>query len=578
MQKQSTQPRRSLPLSSLTARFTAATAALGAIVGAAGTANAQQVNIEAWRQGTEYRAMKLQRELAADMRSDQSLLLGSHNSYNSSAYGAAYPNSQHSYTLSEQLDLGLRSLDLDIHGLGAFPNTLWLSHASCIGFGQVPGQLTLAQGLAEIRVWLNQNPDEVITINVEQHFQVAYPSSQHTLLVNSFESLLGGGNPTFGPDILIRPTEIPLAEHFVNGYSDSQRRAIVLTSKSLSDLRELGRVLVVNTGGVSAPCDQHYWPDYPAQNVMLGDIVSFNWCGPDNWFIDTADEFAGNPDLGYWGANPIGQQVRSGCTYPQPSTYSVLYNNTSAGEYEDYGSVAPPVIREAVRAGVDYVRFDPVGTSLGVPFQPISFPADEQMRATIWSWDHRYPPPIDNQPRAAMAVIQGDTARIRWAEPATEMRYALQDRDGQWSISSTRGTFAGAPAEMGESPTSTNFRAPGNAFEMQNLFGHMVRAGITQVWINYHDLDGDGAWTHRTQNRDFELNVRPPVSAVPFLVWSGPQLSGTLLVWSVTFPPPLPTGRVLGVLPGSYPGGFIFSSPGTIVPAEHANPVAIGRP
>ena len=38
-------------------------AAIAMIAGAAGAANAQ-LNIEAWRQGTEYRAMKLQRELS----------------------------------------------------------------------------------------------------------------------------------------------------------------------------------------------------------------------------------------------------------------------------------------------------------------------------------------------------------------------------------------------------------------------------------------------------------------------------------------------------------------------------------
>lgn len=48
-----------------------------------------------------------------------------------------------------------------------------------------------------------------------------------------------------------------------------------------------------------------------------------------------------------------------------------------------------------------------------------------------------------------------------------------------------------------------NFRAPGNGFEMQNLFGAMVRAGITKVWVNYHDLNWDGAWQQRTQRRTF---------------------------------------------------------------------------
>jgi hypothetical protein len=221
---------------------------------------------------------------------------------------------------------------------------------------------------------------------------------------------------------------------------------------------------------------------------------------------------------------------------------------------------------------MDYVRFDPVGKSLGLPGNPIEFPADEQMRATIWSWDHRYPPPVDGQPRAAMAVIQGDTARIRWADPNTEMRYAIQSPNGNWSISSERGNFQSAPPEEN---FSSNFRVPGNGFEMQNLFGDMVRAGITQVWINYHDLDGDGVWTHTTQNRTFPSSglLRSPV---PSLVSSGLSLSLALLEWELHDAPQ--TGRVMGVLPGSYGGSFVLSGPGTIVPAEHGHPVAIGRP
>lgn len=542
-------------------------AAIAMIAGAVGTAHAQQVDIPAWRLGTEYRAMKLQRELAADMRQDQSLLLGSHNSFNSGAYGEAiYPNSQHSYTLWEQLDLGLRAIDMDVHASVVYPNQLWLSHTTCAGGNISSAQNTVWDGLYEIRQWLNNNPDEVITINFEQHFPMSYPSNWHAMLQVWVNDILGGGDPGHGPDVLIRPSDI--AAH--GGATDADAIARTATRMTMNELRGFGRVLIVNTGGVTSPCDDHYWGDYPTQDFMLSDVPSVPYCGYNNWYTFHARDFASDTAWHYWGATPVGTQVRPSCT--STSTYSVLYNNTSAGQYATYGSESPAVVREAVRAGMDYVRFDPVGKSLGLPGNPIEFPADEQMRATIWSWDHRYPPPVDGQPRAAMAVIQGDTARIRWADPNTEMRYAIQSPNGNWSISSERGNFQSAPPEEN---FSSNFRVPGNGFEMQNLFGDMVRAGITQVWINYHDLDGDGVWTHTTQNRTFPSSglLRSPV---PSLVSSGLSLSLALLEWELHDAPQ--TGRVMGVLPGSYGGSFVLSGPGTIVPAEHGHPVAIGRP
>lgn len=552
---------------------------------ATGSVHAQQIDVNAWKQSNEYRAMKLQRELSKDMRQDQSLLLSSHNSFNSSAYGPSiYPFNQHSYTLSQQLDLGLRSLDIDVHHLPGYPNELFVTHALCSGGGYTPGEMTLGDALGEIYSWLAANPDEVVILNIEQHFPQLYPTTQHSRMQAYFELAFGGGLPL--GDILIRPSELePLTEVDLddNG-SDWTQRIGRFVSLSLSDLRARGRVLVVNIGGAQAPCNQpgHYWPDYPAQNFMFGDAPDLGWCGSRNWDFIRAADFANDPTLRYWGSNAIGRQHRD-CDEDLTnsnqfiSNYSFFYNNTSTGEYQDYGSESPQVTREAVRAGMDVIRFDPVGKSLARAGYVIEFPADEQMRSTIWSWDHRYLPPNDGQSRAAMAVIEGDTARIRWENPNADMRYATQTWVGEWSISDAHGSFFAAPAEEPESTTSRNFRAPGNGFEMQNLFGHMVRTGITKVWINYQDLNGSGTWAARTQNRKFGTYVSAPItSPVPALVTSRASVDLALTLPS----------SVHGNVMCAYPGPYIASptspirlnQPMTIVPAAHGLPVAIGRP
>jgi hypothetical protein len=342
-------------------------------------------------------------------------------------------------------------------------------------------------------------------------------------------------------------------------------------------------VLVFNLGGAQAPCGNagHSWPDYPTQNFMLGNAPSFGWCGSRDWDFLHALDFANDATLRYWGSNTVGSHTRDcdeNTDYsPQYiSNYSFLYNNTSTGEYQHYGSEPPAVTREAVRAGMDAIRFDPVGQSVAHNGLPIEFPADAQMRATIWSWDYRYLPPVDGQPRAAMAVIEGDTALIRWEAPTADMRYATQTWVGEWSISGAHGSFFSAPPEEVESTTSHNFRAPGNGFEMQNLFGHMVRAGITRVWINYQDLDGDGVWVAKTQNREFGIYIADVVrSPVPLVTTSRAAVDNVLTLPQSAF------GNVMCAYPGVYlasPASPIrLNQPMTIVPAAHSVPTAIGR-
>lgn len=533
-------------------------AALAAATGLALNTAQAQIDMVAWKQSNEYRAMKLQRELARDMQQDQALILGSHNSYNSSAYGQGYPYPQHSYTMSQQLDLGLRSLDLDVHVIPTAPSDLWITHATCGGWGWSAGDLTLGQALQEIRDWLDANPDEVIMLNLEQHFPMAYPSPSHTRLLNALEDAFGA---TSGNDRLIRPQDMGSA---------SGSQLWQFHYYSLEELRALGRVAIFNIGGASPPCSNNYLPDNdPAQNVVFPNAPGTWWCDIRNWLFIEADAFVEDGTQWYWGSDPMGSRHHptGDCSYK--SVFAILYNNTSAGEYDDYGSTTPAVFREAIRAGFDSIRLDPVGTSDARPgFAPISFPADEQMRSTIWSWDYRYLPPANGVSLAGMAVIEGDTARIRWEYPSAEMRYALQDVHGNWSISSERGTFA-TPPEPGD--PAFEFRVPGNGFEMQNLFGAMVRAGVTKVWINYHDLDGDGNWDPETQIRNFGLEGVPEISPVPILV---ADLS-TLYISQVQ--PNHPTGSVICVYPGSYPVSIQLDKPATIVPAAHGVPTIIGQ-
>lgn len=592
---------------STTARRTRPARAAACLLLAAAASAHAQVDINAWRQSPEFRAMALQRELAADMPQDQSLMLGSHNTFNASAYPQGYALFQHSYTITDQLHLGLRQIDLDIHDIPGSPNNLWVSHAVCIGTGHEPGNMSIGEALLEIRAWMNQNPDEVIFIHTEQHFRTANTPLRGELL-QLIELLFGRDS---GNDRLIRPSD--LGSNFYQMMDE-------LPNKSLNQLRALGRILFTNIGGAGAPCNDNYIEDFPVQDTIYGNGPGTTACSVGSslrerryWYYNHAKNFAHDynsddinendfpdtddiaqgrpfaPDVNnngvidyyeqqYWDPQCIGAR-HSEC-YSQGNFYAMLYNNTSTGEYQHYGSVDPWVTREAVRAGMDVIRFDPLGTSLAHNGDPLFQPADEHMRATIWSWDYRYLPFANGTPLAAMAVIEHDTARIRWEYPSATLRYAVQDSVGEWAISGESGAFGAAPQEV---PGGMNFRVPGNGFEMQNLFGAMVRAGITKVWVNYHDLNGDGAWQQRTQARTFyrwtgttyEKTPRAATSAFPFVV-TNPV--GLALAQAIATPA---TGLAVPAYPGLYPATpsspIRLNRPMTIVPAVHGVPVSIGR-
>ena len=97
--------------------------------------------------------------------------LGTHNSYNSSAYQNGYPryiDPQQIHTINEQLNMGARFIELDIHwkiNMSNYRNDYLLCHGGfCSGSDRY-----LTEGLSDVNNWLNSNPDEVVILYIEDH-------------------------------------------------------------------------------------------------------------------------------------------------------------------------------------------------------------------------------------------------------------------------------------------------------------------------------------------------------------------------------------------------------------------------
>lgn len=570
------------------------------VLAAAGTAGAQVIDVNTWANTNTARAMKLEREIMADMPANQAVRIGTHNSFNADRYtGPGYPVFQHTYMLFEQLELGVRTLDLDIHQIAATPR-LMVSHAQCLGGGYVVGEASLDEMLLEIRIWLDQRPDEVIYIFLEQHIFATNETPWHLQMLDSFERYLGNLTPN---DRIYRPSEV--------GGSVN-----LLLAKSTNDIRAAGkRVVIINQGGSSEPCSSNTLPNYNGSNinnvVHRDGVGGYIHCMAEaslteqrGWYYVTAREFRGDyespldrnengiadpleikwgdfVDLNhnliidlyeqqYYEPGCIGARMGRCTDEDKYRQMYVHYSNSSCGETGGYGIATTNELREAVRSGFNVLRLDPLGKSMSCGL-PVEFSAKLQLESTMWSWTPFSVPPVDSTPRVAMAVVEVNTARIYWTTPTTALRYAMQDDFGEWSISPGSGTFAQAPADT--TTPEPDFRAPGNGFEMQNLFGAMIRAGVTRVLVNYHDLDGNGVWTSKTRPRKLAYNSpRPLTSPVPAVVGDGPGLRQVII--NETSTPP--SGRVVPLLLGPYFGAYQLDRPMTVVPAIYGQPVSVG--
>jgi len=123
--------------------------------------------VESW----SYWALADQRWLASNEPINWVMHLAGHNAFNNAADNYPFPNQQLSIT--DQLRLGARDIMLDVHGL---IGNIRLSHGTytettddtCLGCDAFFDRLYV-YGIKEIGLWLEQNPAEVMLLQIEDY-------------------------------------------------------------------------------------------------------------------------------------------------------------------------------------------------------------------------------------------------------------------------------------------------------------------------------------------------------------------------------------------------------------------------
>ena len=117
-------------------------------------------------------ALALQYELGSDLPFRETPWLGTHNSFNSASemVTPSQTDSNQQLSLTDQLRIDMRSLELDVHWFLGRP-VLCHARSSAEMHAGCSVERLYEDGLAEIARWLDDHPDQVLLLYVEDHLE-----------------------------------------------------------------------------------------------------------------------------------------------------------------------------------------------------------------------------------------------------------------------------------------------------------------------------------------------------------------------------------------------------------------------
>jgi hypothetical protein len=407
---------------------------LAASVAAAAPAGAQGMRGEtasdaAWTQ----RALDLQYELGSDLGLRDAPWVGTHNSFNSTAEMGPTLSSNDSnqrITIRDQLDQGIRSIELDLHYFpslsgGGFTTVVCHARDSSEGNAGCTVEKTFDEVLTDLAAWLADHPDQVLLLYLEDDMDTppGYEDAGATL-----ERRLGGAihRPAVAADGC---QELPL-------------------ELTRAQVRAAGKqVVIVSDCGTAASWRGAVftWEDH--LETGIGSFSEFPDCGAEF----TREQFDSTLVRYYEDSTALGEAIGNP------------------------GSIDATTAAQLTRCGVELTGFDQLAH------------ADERLAAMVWSW-------APGQPAKGSCAEQrvGENVPFgRWRSTRCggERRAACRKHNGRWRLTPpVEAKDAAARCERGDAV----FAAPRTGYEAQLLRLAMQRAGARGARIGL--IREGGAW------------------------------------------------------------------------------------
>ncbi len=392
---------------------------LGIVVAAlCAVAAPASASAEPWTQ----RALGLQYELAGDVPLRNAPWVGTHNSFNSVAeMGPALSplDSNQKLPIVDQLRLGIRSLELDVHW---FPSARAGGFAPvvCHATGEHGGcsvEKTLAEVLREIHGWLRENPDQALLLYLEDHLD---GQEGHDAAAAVLEQELGSAihRPPAGGGCAATPLDL-----------------------TRNQVRSTGaQVVIVSDCGSGTAWPAQVWSFADHVETRPRGYRDFPDCGPD-----------------FDRATYDNEMVR----YFEDSTQVTRGGSVVGATTRDDG-ITPATAAAMARCGVDLLGLDQLTAG------------DPRLDALVWSW-------AAGEPLSGDCAVQ--RADARWEARACRGRHpaACRAADGSWRL--TPRAEPSWNAARACASASAAFAAPRTGYEGQLLRVAMEAAGAREAWL-----------------------------------------------------------------------------------------------
>jgi hypothetical protein len=383
-----------------------------------------------------HRAAAFQYKLGGPVPLLHAQWLGTHNSFNSvnSEPTLSHTDSNQQLSLTQQLQIDMRALELDLHWVPSLD--AGGANAVVVCHGRGPDQANFGctneprfvDVLPQIAGWLRAHPSEVILLYLEDELGAA---AGYTETVHVLDSVLRRPD---GSSMIYRPGSTPAGRNCADLPLDVSRDAV----------RAAGaQVVLVGNCRSGWASDVFGWDDNHVESGSTPKYRPFPAC-----------------DASYPRSVYDSKLVR----YYEDSTFvSAAVDPTQTPADASANSLTPDRVASMVRCGVDLFGFDQI------------LPHDGRIQASIWSW-------LTSQPDARDGRCAVQRADGRWlTRPCgARRRAACLTSAGGWALSSRSVPWSGAAAACRHDGAS--FDLPRTGYDNSVL---RSVAGSGGIWLRY---------------------------------------------------------------------------------------------
>jgi hypothetical protein len=392
--------------------------------------HASAAAVAAYADSWTHRALTLQYALANDVPFADAPWVGTHNSFNSMAYGytPSRSDSNQQLSLTDQLAIDVRSVELDVHWWNGQPTVCHGAdfNAGCSTEGPVGPYLD------ELATFLNEHSDQVVLLYLEDHIGNA----------EGYDTVTSELDRAFGTKL-----------YKSSGGDCSQPLPLDVTRDDLLSAGKQVVIVATGCGGGSA------WSE-----------MVFDWSG-DVHSESRPRGYGDFPDPGcetdFDRATYESQIVR----YFEDSTFVTSVGSTGELVTTPDDGITPETAAAMMRCGVDLTGLDQL------------LPDDGRLDALVWSWEQ-------DEPNATGDCATQDRETARWEATscrAQARRAACLKPDGTWLTTNKAVAYKKAAAACEKQGAS--FAVPRTGYENQLLRAATPDTAAT-TWLGYR-LTGD---------------------------------------------------------------------------------------